>query len=172
MEEFIIREIGEQDREWVGAFLLTYWGSTEMVYSKGVHQCDRLPGIAAFMGAEPIGLLIYEIKQGACEIVSLDSVREGLGVGSALLETVERLAQEQGCSRLWLITTNDNVHALGFYQRRGYALVQLYRNAVEAARRLKPQIPFIGNDGIPIRDEIKLEKALEEKDSSFSNGSL
>lgn len=49
---------------------------------------------------------------------------------------------------------------------------QLYRNAVEAARRLKPQIPFIGNDGIPIRDEIELEKALEETDSPFSNGSL
>ncbi|MGO0062312.1 GNAT family N-acetyltransferase [Brevibacillus fluminis] len=158
MEEFAIRAIGESDLDWVREFLLEHWGSTQMVYSKGVHQCDRLPGFAAFVNGEPVGLLTYESKEGACEIVSLDSVREGIGIGTGLLQAVEQVARENGLTRLWLITTNDNLHALRFYQKRGYALVRIYRDAVEAARKQKPQIPLYGNDGIPIRDEIELEK--------------
>ncbi len=67
-----------------------------------------------------------------------------------------------GCDSIevWLITTDANLHALRFYQRRGLVLAALHRNAVEAARRIKPEIPLIGNDGIPIRDELELELAF------------
>jgi hypothetical protein len=84
----------------------------------------------------------------------------GQGVGTALIEAVKVAAIEAGCRRLWLMTTNDNLHALGFYQRRGFRLVAVYPGAVDAARLLKPEIPLLGNDGIPIRDEIELEIAL------------
>jgi DNA-3-methyladenine glycosylase I len=92
------------------------------------------------------------------EIVVLDTVESGRGAGSALIAECVREAIANDATRVWLITTNDNVNALRFYQRRGFVLVALHRDAVADARRgLKPEIPEIGNDGIPIRDELELE---------------
>jgi len=63
------------------------------------------------------------------------------------------------CPRLWLVTTNDNVDALRFYQRRGFCLVCVHRGAVDHSRaHLKPEIPLAGNNRIPLRDELELEK--------------
>jgi GNAT superfamily N-acetyltransferase len=102
----------------------------------------------------------YHIEGDACEIVSLDSLVEGIGIGAALIEAVKDAALAAGCTRLWLITTNDNLHALRLYQKRGFVLAALHRNALEVSRRLKPQIPLVGLDGIPLRDEIELEMRL------------
>ena len=71
-------------------------------------------------------------------------------------------ARAAGCGRLWLVTTNDNVRALGFYQRRGFRLVALRPGAVVISRALKPEIPFVASNGIPIRDELELELGLLE----------
>ena len=82
-------------------------------------------------------------------------------MGSALLGAVEELARRRGCKRLWLVTTNDNTHALAFYQRRGFVLAALHRDAVTEARKtLKPSLPLVGEGGIPLRDELELEKRL------------
>jgi ribosomal protein S18 acetylase RimI-like enzyme len=82
-------------------------------------------------------------------------------VGSGLLRLAEQVASERGCRRLWLITTNDNVDALRFYQRRGFRLAALHRGAVDDSRaRLKPEIPTVGDHGIPLRDELELDKDL------------
>ncbi len=59
-------------------------------------------------------------------------------------------------------TTNDNLCALHFYQKRGFRLVTVHRNALDAARQLKPRIPLIGNDQFPLHDEIELEMMLEQ----------
>ena len=69
-------------------------------------------------------------------------------------------AREAGCGRVWLITTNDNLRALRFYQRRGFRLVAVHPDALERSRELKPSIPEIGLDGIPLRDELELELTL------------
>ncbi|ASS75249.1 GNAT family N-acetyltransferase [Tumebacillus algifaecis] len=160
MQNIMIRPLVPADHSWLRDFLVKQWGSTQMVYSKGIHHCDQLPGFVALQGAEPVGLITYLISEDELEVISLDSLCEGSGIGSALLTATEEVAQEQGLRRIWLITTNDNLHALKFYQKRGYDLVQIYRFAVEAARKIKPQIPLIGNDGIKIQDEIELEKTL------------
>jgi ribosomal protein S18 acetylase RimI-like enzyme len=55
-------------------------------------------------------------------------------------------------------TTNDNLNALRFYQRRGFRIMGVHPGAVNEARRLKPSIPAIGAYGIPICDEIDLER--------------
>jgi hypothetical protein len=56
------------------------------------------------------------------------------------------------------VTTNDNAPAIRFYQRRGWDLVALHRDAVNESRRLKPEIPATGVDGIPIRHELEFER--------------
>lgn len=91
----------------------------------------------------------------------LEALEQGRGVGSALLGAVEELARRRGCKRLWLVTTNDNTHALAFYQRRGFVLAALHRDAVTEARKtLKPSLPLVGEGGIPLRDELELEQWL------------
>lgn len=107
------------------------------------------------------GVLTYIVDGEECEILTLHSGEQWRGVGTALIEAVERLARDLGCTRLWLITTNDNVDALRFYQRRGFRLGALYPEAVDHSRvRMKPEIPEVGEYGIPLRDEIELEKRL------------
>jgi len=100
------------------------------------------------------------IVSGNVTITTLDSLDEAIGVGSALVEAVEEWAREAGMKRLWLVTTNDNLEALKFWQKRGYELVSVHRNAIADARRIKPQIPITGLHGITIRDEIELEKII------------
>jgi RimJ/RimL family protein N-acetyltransferase len=107
-----------------------------------------------------VGLVTYRIEGSQCEVVTLNSEEEGTGIGTALLEAVCREAAAAGCTRVWLITTNDNLPALRFYQKRGMRLFALHPNAVEASRKLKPEIPLAGWEGIPIRDEIELELRL------------
>jgi hypothetical protein len=80
-------------------------------------------------------------------------------MGTALIEAVRLLARRRRCARLWVITTNDNVDALRFYQRRGFRLLTVHHGAVDRSRAsLKPEIPQVGAYGIAKRDEIELEQ--------------
>ena len=77
-----------------------------------------------------------------------------------LLEAAVNVAGSDRCHRAWLVTTNDNLDALRFYQRRSWRLVRIGRGAVDSGRVLKPLIPKLGAYGIDIHDEIELEYAL------------
>ena len=128
-----------------------------MIGTRGrLHDASRLPAWIATLGAQRVGLLTYRIAAQECEIVSLNSLCEGRGVASALLRRVTRSAREAGCRRLCLITSNDNLAALRFYQRRGFRLTAVYPGAIDHTRERKPEIPLLGLDGIPLRDEIEL----------------
>ena len=94
------------------------------------------------------------------EILSLDSLSENRGTGTALLHQALSDARNSGLVRVSLITTNDNLHALKYYQKRGFDMVRFYHNAVEEARKIKSEIPQIGMDGIPLKHEIELEFLL------------
>ena len=93
-------------------------------------------------------------------MVTFNSTVEGQGIGTALLEAVKLAAVEAGCNRLWVITTNDNWPALRYYQKRGFRLRAVYPDALDHSRKLKPEIPLFGLEGIPLRDEIELEMRL------------
>ena len=108
-----------------------------------------------------LGILTYlpEPDWQRCEILTLHADGQWRGTGTALVEAAEQLAVRHRCPRLWLVTTNDNVDALRFYQRRGFCLVCVHRGAVDHSRaHLKPEIPLAGNNRIPLRDELELEK--------------
>jgi DNA-3-methyladenine glycosylase I len=160
---FQIRRLGKDrgDSAWVAHFVTEQWGANIVVVHDIVYHPASLPGFVAWQGGERIGLVTYQLDDDACEIVTLDSLCPGIGVAAALRKAVRRVAQEAGCRRLWLVTTNDNLEALRFYQKRGFVLVAVHRNVLERSRRLKPEIPRVGLHGIPLRDEIELEMALE-----------
>lgn len=160
MSEFTLRPLTTSDHAWVYQKIIESWEAEIVVAHGKIFRPANLPGFAAESEGEVVGLLTYHIEGAACEIVTLDSWREGAGIGSALIEAVKQAASQVGCRRLWLITTNDNTHALRFYQKRGFVIAAIHVNALEKARRLKPGIPPIGEDGIPLRDEIELEMIL------------
>ncbi len=155
----IVRPLGDADREWARATLRELWG--EGAVSRGVvHAPAALPGFVAQEADEPVGLLTYRVDGDDCEVVTIDAFPQGAGVGTALVAAAADAARAAGCRRVWLITTNDNLRALRFYQRRGFRLVALHPNALARSRELKPSIPEIGQDGIPLRDELELELTL------------
>ena len=159
-QELVIKPVEQQDHEWIRGLFRTFWAAERLVSRGRVFSADELPGFVAWSDGRPVGLVTMNVKDRQCEIVSLNSLHEGKGIGTALVETVMHAAAEVGCSRVWLVTTNDNLHALAFYQRRGFHLCALYPDSINESRRLKPEIPEVGENGIPIRDELELELTL------------
>ena len=162
MPDITIQPLNIADQEWVPEFMLELWGSNKVVSRGVVYYPQDLPGFVAMYDGEKVGLITYNITGTNCEIVTIDSIRPFSGVGTALIEAIKNIALKSGCKRLWLITTNDNMNALRFYQKRGFELVAIHRNALDISRKLKPEISLIGNDGIPLRDEIELEMILND----------
>jgi ribosomal protein S18 acetylase RimI-like enzyme len=143
--------------------MIVEWGAETVVVHETVYRPAELPGFAAKRGDEILGILTYHLEGEACEIVTLDAWRTGLGVGTALIEPVKQAAGRKKCRRLWLVTTNDSLPALRFYQKRGFIIATVHVNAIEKDRRLKPEIPLIGPSDIPIKDEIELEMTVQKQ---------
>ncbi len=160
MGTFTIRPADKADRNWIAQFLDKHWGSTRVVTRGQVYLAHLLPGFIAEDEDEKIGLVTYRIDNSECEVITLNSSRENGGIGTSLLDAVKQAAAEEGCKRIWLITTNDNFPALRFYQKRDFRLVAVYPGALDQSRKVKPEIPLFGIDGIPLRDEIELELKL------------
>ncbi len=156
-EDIRIKKISGSDSTWITDFYQRRWGSSHVVTRGVIHDVPSLRGFIAMKSDKRIGLLCYRIDNQDFEIVTLDSLEEKIGVGSALIEKAVETARSESCRRIWLITTNDNSSALRFYQKLGFHLVAVHRNALEYSRKLKPEIPIFGQDGIPLRDEIELE---------------
>ncbi len=158
--QFQIRSKTADDNQWLIPYLKEEWGSTTIVTRMRRYDAPTLPGYVGIQNGAPAGIILYRISDHACQIILLASFIAQIGIGSALIETVRRLAVAQHCQRLWLITTNDNLPALRFYQKRGFSLAAFHRNALAEARKLKPEIPVVGCDGIPLRDELELEMMI------------
>lgn len=155
-----IKPITSDNRGNVIMFFKEHWGSAQMIISTGIYHCDKLDGFIYEVDGTILGLLTYTIHEDALEVISLDSMKEGHGIGSKLMQEVEQFAKQRGIHKITLITTNDNLNALKFYQKRGYRIVKVIQDAVAKAREIKPSIPLIGNDEIPLTDELELVKHL------------
>ena len=156
----IVRPLAADDGEWARRLFESRWGSDRIVSRGRVYDLLSLPGFVAVGRAGLLGLATYRIENDECELTSLDALDQLRGVGTALLEAVSLAASQAACRRLWLITTNDNLQALRFYQRRGFRLTAVHREALRRSRELKPEIPAVGRFGIPLRDELELELLL------------
>jgi N-acetylglutamate synthase-like GNAT family acetyltransferase len=153
-----IRDLTAADRPRLAELLRASWGSTRMASRGRLLEITELPGFVAIEGGDWLGYGAYEVIVESLEVAVLESLRQGTGVGGGLLAACVAVALESDLRRLWLITTNDNTTALSFYQRHGFRIVVVHRDAVTRARHdLKPEIALTGLNGTPIRDEIELE---------------
>jgi ribosomal protein S18 acetylase RimI-like enzyme len=154
-----VRALRDDERAWARSVLDDRWG--EIVIGGGREfRPATLPALVAEDGGERAGLATYLIEDSDCELVTLDALTVGGGIGGALVEALADTARAAGCTRLRVVTTNDNLPALRLYQRHGFMLAGVHLDEIEVTRRRKPQIPATGHAGIPIRDELELERPL------------
>ena len=157
---FTIRQVTTADKPWV-LEIVRGWGADFIVTrGRSVYPVELPAFLAEDNSGAPIALATYEIIGDQCELVTLDAFTKFSGVGTALLDTVAEAARKAGCSRMWLITLNDNLDAIRFYQRRGMTIASVHVNALDLSRKIKPAIAKFGQHGIPIRDEIEFEMKL------------
>jgi ribosomal protein S18 acetylase RimI-like enzyme len=152
-----VRELTEADWEWKLAILKAGWGSTQVARLGELLNAEDLPGFVAEHRGGRVGLCTYAVRADGVEVVTIQALSEGEGVGRALMDRVRALAVDSGAPRLWLTTTNDNVRAIAFYQQWEMDLVRLIRNGVEVSRRVKPSIPMVGANRIDLRHELEFE---------------
>jgi len=157
MERVDIRQVDAALREKIQPILDGTWGSPLLAVNSKLWDSRTMPGYAAVSGDKVLGYLLYEFHDGVCEIMVLESTVQNIGIASALIEQVKQAAKSGGANKVIVQTSNDNTYAFRFYQRRGFTIREFRLGAMEAARQLKPSIPLIGEDGIPLRDEIEFE---------------
>jgi len=157
---FALVPIAPEHRATIDAQIAASW-SGPLIVSRGVlHDTREQEGFAAVADGAVVGFVLYHIADGECELTVLESMCEKQGIGGALIHTAAEAAKKAGCRRIWLVTTNDNTHAIRFYQRRGLSLCAVHWDAMDEARVLKPQIPLLGEDDIPLRHEFEFEMRI------------
>jgi GNAT superfamily N-acetyltransferase len=115
----------------------------------GAYHDNKLQGVAT-----------WRIEDGSLYLLTLNNITDRRGVGEALLARMLDLAREKKLPHLRVIISNDNVGAFRFYQKRGFRIIAVHVGVVDMMRKMKPSIPEIGSEGIPMRDEIEMEIAL------------
>ena len=148
---------GPADAGWVEAVMVEHWGGPLVIAHGRRFDDTGLPGLIA--GAPGRGPLRDRRRARGAGPAPRPDARPGSG--TALVEALAGLLAPQGVRELWLTTTNDNLDALRFYQRRGFRLMELRAGAMEEVRKLKPTIPRIGDYGISVRDEFAAGAAVE-----------
>src|SRR5262245_7867896 len=131
-----VRPLSVEDLPRLRAYWKQHWGAEFVVAHGVIYHPGSLDGFIALDQDEWVGEISYSVSGDECEIVSLDSLREGQGLGTQLMDAAVAEARKRSCRRVFLITTNDNLHALGFYQRRGFELVRIHRRALDETRKL------------------------------------
>ena len=152
-----VREITGGERDAVIRLFERDFGDTHIVAFGEVMDLEGAPALVAEMNGEMAGALAYRQIDPALHVIALatDPMWQRSGVGGYLLAEAELLARRLRLTRLAVSTTNDNLPALYFYQRHGYKLSEAVPNGVA-----KYVAEHSGFGGIPVRDEIRLEKYL------------
>lgn len=159
-QAFQLRDKIPTDDGWMTHIATKLWGSVQIISKKHTYNIVKLSNCIGEVNGKPVGFISYTKEGRSCEIVALYCAIENQGIGTALIDRVKEAAKIDGCNTVWVMTTNDNTQALRFYQKRGFVIKAIRTNVMEEQRKVKPTIPLLGNDTIPIRDEIELEICL------------
>ena len=114
----------------------------------------------ALIAGDRLGLVTYTLAPPTAEIITLNALEPRQGIGTALIDALAADLAARGIREIRVTTTNDNLDAMRFYQRRGFRIAALRPGAVAEARLLKPSIPAVGNYGIARHDEVELVQVL------------
>ena len=151
------KRISTSDRTLVDEFIRQQWYTTTMIIRGKEIDMTQTEGFYVKEQEDIIGLITYFVSDDVLEVISLNSLRENQGIGTKLVDAVIREAKDRKLKKILVVTTNDNINAIKFYQKRGFDMARLYHNALDISRKIKPEIPLIGDHSIPLRHEIEFE---------------
>lgn len=160
MTDYVISKINQNNRQIVNEFIITHWYDTRMIIRGEIMDLSEADGYCIIIDHQVIGVITYYINQEDCEITLLHSLIENQGIGTQLVNSVLQTAKKAGINNVKVITTNDNIRAILFYQRKGFDMAQLYHNSMEKVREIKPDVPLVGDHGILLNHEIEFVKTL------------
>jgi GNAT superfamily N-acetyltransferase len=166
VRDVLVRPVHEGERPMVEWLTAQLWGAADVTVHDGVFYPAKLPGFIAERDGRIVGLVTFEVRSDVLEIVTINALVRHSGIGTMLIEAIRGEARRCRCSEIVLTTTNDNVDAIRFYQRRGFRLAALRRGAVDRSRLVKPSIPSSGEYGIPLHDEIDLSCVISPPERS------
>lgn len=155
-----IVSLSTANRAGVDRFIRDEWGGPMIVTLGNLFDSSVLPGYMTLENGQIIGAILYRLSGNECEVAALYALEQNHGVGTALLNIVIETAQGQNCRRVWLVTTNDNTHAIRFYQKYGFALKAVHIGSFAVIRQLKKGLPANGIDGSPLEHEFEFEILL------------
>lgn len=155
-----IKKITDKDKAWLKKVSLEEYGGEFCVFLGRKFYMEDLEGFYLGDESKRLGLITYEIRDHLCEIMTLNAFIKFRGTGSKLLKKIIEKAKNRNCNKIIVRTTNDNLDAIRFYQRRNFKIVKIYKNALDQDRKLKKSIPKIGDYKIPMQDAIELEFLL------------
>lgn len=151
----------DQERDEVAGFIERHWHSQAVISRGQIIFPHQERAVIERRDGEIVGLLTFRTDETGMELLTINSTVEGAGIGTQLMLAVMEIARRESHERIWLTTTNDNLRVIGFNQRLGFRMVAVHLGAVDDARKIKPEIPEVGERGIPIQDEIEMELRLQ-----------
>ena len=155
-----VRRREDDNRGWVAQTLVRDWASTSVARGGELVEAVNLPGYVAMVEDRHVGLALVDVTDRGYEVVVISTTEPRRGVGRALMVRCFTEARALAVGRVWLVTTNNNIAAIAFYQSLGMDLRALHRHAARKARELKPTIPSPDEAGIPIDHELEFELVL------------
>ena len=147
--QITLRDSTIQDQNWIKEFIHSAWGAELIVVHGDKFYPAELNAIIAERSGIPVGLATYFINTTSIEVVTLNSLTSGAGIGKKLIQSLIDKARIKAMERVWLITTNDNTSALTFYQKLGFHIVKLYPDAVSKSREINLRFPSPVSMGFP-----------------------
>lgn len=156
----MIIEMDEAYRSLVVRDVEEEWVSPLVVTRGQVYDTWHCPGLIAVDEGKLIGYLLYLPKSEEWEILVLHALEKNRGIGTALIDALSEKVKKTGGKKLSVVTTNDNIPAIRFYQRRGFSLGEVGFNALEETRKIKPNVPEIGLEGIRLSHELVFFRSL------------
>jgi GNAT superfamily N-acetyltransferase len=156
-----IVDLTNEYKEEVERIAADSWGGIKVAAHRELYDLRELPCFITFSDKrEILGYCYYRFSNSECEIMAIESIQQNRGIGTALIKKVKELAYTKNCTRIYLQTTNDNTHALRFYQRHGFTMRVVRLNELDYLRKIKPSIPLVGYDNIPLLHEFEFEMIL------------
>ncbi len=154
--------IQDSDRDEIREFITEHWHAPHICIRDKLYYPHQAEAFIERRDGKVAALVTYEQQGDAILMITQNSIEPGAGIGASLVLKVIEEARKRKVRRIWLTTTNDNLKSMGFYQRMGFRLVAVHRDAVSGGRQsLKPELPEFGVNGLPILDEIEMELILE-----------
>jgi ribosomal protein S18 acetylase RimI-like enzyme len=149
----------DKEKQKIREFVKRFWKEEEQLTFNRKFIVAELPAYLAKSGSDVIGFVSFAELRDAIIIVALGILPkyQNARVGKSLIEKVETEAKRLGKKKLLVSTSNDDLPALAFYQSLGFQIYEVKPNVIAE----KHGMVLKGIGGLPIRDEIRLQKLLQ-----------